>query len=107
MEAPITKKKIKEALREFYGEFETFLDKKYEKEIIKNLHGGKRTEWATYNQVLLELKYNIKDALRVKELQYRITDQENPNHVCIDIISKLENISPELERLADKIRNFD
>jgi hypothetical protein len=102
------KRKIKKILREHYGKFQTRLELEYETKIVENLENNQnRQEWATYNQLLLELKHNIKDSLKVKELQYRITDVENPNDVCMDIIQKLKTTSPELERLADKIRNFN
>lgn len=102
------KTKIRQVLREHYGEFQTKLEKEYEMKVIENLQiESNRWEWATYNQLILELKNNIKDNLRVKELLYRITDKENPNDVCMDIIHKVGFVSPELERLADKIRNFD
>ena len=101
------KYKIKKILREHYGKFQTKLELEYENQITKKLHKeSNRKEWATYNQLVLELKHNIKDTLRVKELQYRITGNENPNDVCMDIIENLGTTSPELERLADKIRNF-
>ena len=102
------KAKIKRILREHYGDFETRLEREYEKKIVDNLNNGHNLmEWATYNQLILELKHNIKASIRVKELQYRITDSENPNDVCMDIIRKVGYSSPELERLADKIRNFE
>jgi hypothetical protein len=102
------KRKIRKVLREHYGEFQTKLEKDYESKIIENLQlESNRWEWATYNQLILELKNNIKDNLRLKELLYRITDKENPNDVCMDIISKINIHSPELDRLADKIRNFE
>jgi len=67
----------------------------------------KRVEaWLTYNQVILELKHNIKDALKVKELQYRLTDSENPNKACLDVLADIKKNSPELERLYYKIMNF-
>lgn len=102
------KKNIRKVLRKHYGKFLTRLEREYEMKIVENLDvNDNRQEWATYNQLILELKHNIKDTLMVKELQYRLTDQENPNDVCIDIINKIGFTSPELERLADKIRNFE
>jgi len=101
------KKRIRKILREHYGKVQTRLERQYETKIVENLNDNiNRHEWATYNQVLLELKHNIKDFLKVKELQYRLSDIENPNDVCMDIISKVNVPSQELERLADKIRNF-
>ena len=100
---------IKTVLRERYGQFDSFLEHEYEETITKKLMTGKistKEEWATYNQVLLELKNNIQNTLLVKELQYRLTDNENPNTVCLEVINKIPNQTPELDRLHDKIISF-
>jgi hypothetical protein len=44
--------------------------------------------------------------LKVKELQYRLTESVDPNEVCIAVIEDVKDQSPELERLYYKIRNF-
>lgn len=103
------KAKIRTVLREHYGEFSTDLEHEYESKLTTNLIEGdirKKTEWATYNQVILELKHSLKDMLRVKELQYKLTEDINPNNVCIEVIEPVKDRSPELERLYYKIRNF-
>lgn len=101
--------KIREVLREQYGNFETHLEHVYEKKITENLIKGdikNKKAWATYNQVVLELKHSIKDNLRVKELQYKLTDNTDPNEVCIEVILEVNELTPELERLYYKIKNF-
>lgn len=110
--------KIKKELRESYGNFETYLEAKYEETIVEKLYEENLTRrlnsdklsikkaWVTYNQVIIEFKDNLKDMVKVKELQYRLTDKENPNQVCIDVIQEVKQRSPELERLYNKIRNF-
>jgi hypothetical protein len=101
--------KIRGVLREVYGGFETYLEHEYENYVTENLYKGSiksKKEWMTYNQVILELKHNIKDMLKVKELQYRLTEESEPRVVCIEVIEDLEKKTPELERLYDKIRNF-
>jgi hypothetical protein len=103
------KVKIQEALRSSYGDFDTYLEGKYAERITRALLGEDiedKKEWATYNQVVVELKTNIKDMLRVKELQYRLTDIEDPNDVCIEVLEDIKNLSPELDRLYHKIKNF-
>ena len=103
------KSKIKKELREHYGEFSSILEHQYELKLTENLIGGnieKKKAWLTYNQVILELKNTIKDMLKVKELQYKLTEDINPNEVCIEIIEKFTDRSPELDRLYHKIRNF-
>jgi len=103
------KGKIKQALREQYGDFKTHLEHIYEDKLTQTLANGNiedKRAWVTYNQVILELKYSIKDNLRVKELQYKLTEDSDPNEVCIEVIQGIEHSSPELERLYYKIKNF-
>jgi arginine utilization protein RocB len=101
--------KIRKALTEVYGNFETYLESEYEKYISDNLTNASmsnKRKWITYNQVILELKHNIKNMLKVKELQYKLTEDTEPREVCIEVIETLEIKTPELERLYYKIRNF-
>lgn len=101
--------KIKDKLREVYGEFQTYLEYEYENRITENLYYGtkeSKQEWATYNQVILELKHNLKDMLKVKELQYKLTESDEPTRVCIDFMEGIKSKTPELERLYYKIKNF-
>ncbi len=103
------KAKIRGVLRESYGDFESYLEHEYEAKLTDNLIKGsleKKKAWVTYNQVILELKHTIKDNLRVKELQYRLTDNSDPNEVCIQVMESLKDLSPELNRLYYKIMNF-
>ena len=103
------KDKIRSELKKQYGEFETILEHQYEDKLTQNLIDGsinKKRAWITYNQVILELKYSLKDTLRVKELQYKLTENTNPNEVIMDVIESIKTYTPELERLYYKIRNF-
>lgn len=103
------KEKIKIALRERYGDFNTYLEHEYENKITETLILGdveEKKAWATYNQVMLELKNNLKDNLKVKELQYMLTEETDPNEVCIQVIEDIKSKTPELERLYYKIKNF-
>lgn len=103
------KTKIRKVLNEHYGEFSSNLEHQYEDKLTENLIIGnieKKKAWLTYNQVILELKNTLKDMLKVKELQYKLTESVNPNEVCIEVIEDLKDKSPELERLYYKIRNF-
>jgi hypothetical protein len=102
--------KIRKILREHYGAFETVLEHQYEDKITNQLHEGpysNREAWATYNQVVLELKNSLNDTLRVKELQYKLTDECNPKDIVIEVIESVKTITPELERLYNKIKNFN
>jgi hypothetical protein len=104
--------KIRSTLREQYGEFETFLEHEYEDKVVASIATGNlrdKNAWATYNQVILELKHSIKDNLRtllIKELQYKLTDDIEPNKACIEVINKVKNKTPELERLYYKVLNI-
>lgn len=110
--------KIKKELRESYGNFETYLEHKYEETMVEKLyeeHLNKRLSsetldikraWVTYNQVIIEFKNNLKDMIMVKKLQYRLTDVEDPKNIFIEILSETKERSPELERLYKKIIKF-
>jgi len=103
------KDKIRDILREVNGSVDTYLEEKFETKILESVStkNKKRAEaWLTYNQVILELKSNIKHALKVKEIQYRLTSEENPNKVCLDVLIDIKKDSPELDRLYYKIMNF-
>jgi len=103
------KVKIRKALRESYGDFNTNLEGEYRDRITEALlheELNSKKEWVTYNQVILELKHNVKDNLRLRELLYRLTDKEDPNNACIEVIKEVKTRTPELERLYFKIMNF-
>jgi len=103
------KVKIRKLLKERYGNFDTYLEHIYETKVTENLLKGdinSRKAWVTYNQIILELKHSLKDNLKVKELQYKLTESTNPNNDCIEVIRDLIHQSPELERLYYKVSNF-
>jgi hypothetical protein len=103
------KAKIRKVLREHYGDFNTYLEHQYETKLTENLIIGdinNKKAWVTYNQVILELKNTLKDMLKVKELQYKLTENLDPNEVCIEVLETINSKTPELERLYNKIRNF-
>lgn len=101
--------KIKSVLNEYYGDFSSNLETSYEYWIVENLstkNHHEKLKLITYNQLILELKHNIKDKLALNELQYRITEELETKKVCIEVINKVKNRTPELERLYLKIINF-
>lgn len=105
----INKENIRNALRGVYGDFNTYLEHEYEDRITEHLFIGSindKKKWATYNQVIIELKNNLKDTLKVKELQYKLTEDVDPNDVCLEVLNSLKIKTPELERLYHKIMNF-
>ena len=103
------KSKIRGILRRHYGPFDSLLEHQYEHTLTENLIDGPfkvREAWITYNQVILELKHSLKDMLRVKELQYKLTDDGNPNEIILEVIEDVKTFTPELERLYCKIKNL-
>ena len=101
--------KIKKLLRENYGEFNTNLEHQYESKLTETLVRGSqedRQAWITYNQVILELKNTLKSTLKVNELQYKLTDNGDPNTVCIEVMEEIKQENPEIERLYHKIKSF-
>lgn len=101
--------RIRDVLRNHYGEFTTELELVYEDKLINSLledDNHNRNRWSTYNQVILEFKIVMKDYVKVKELQYRLTDKEDPDNVCMEVITKSHTKTPELQRLYEKIMNF-
>jgi hypothetical protein len=100
---------IRRILRQSYGKFETHLEEVYANKMTEHIFEGdwgNKVEWATYNQVILELKHNLKDMLKVRRLQYNLTEGNNPKKVCINALEEIRKDSPELERLYHKIKNF-
>jgi len=105
----INKENIRIVLRGVYGDFNTYLEHEYEDRVTEHLFIGSiidKQKWATYNQVIIELKNNLKDTLKVKELQYKLTENLDPTDVCLEVLSNLKTKTPELERLYYKIMNF-
>lgn len=103
------KSKINEQLILVYGPFETYLDNVYFEVLTEKLLLGdytSRHEWLTYNQVVLELKYNVKDPITAKKIQYNLTDNQPPKFILINLLKKLKHRSAELNRLYFKILNF-
>lgn len=103
------KNKIRLMLREAYGVISTNLEIEYENRLINNLAEGSvrdKNQWITYNQIVLEVKHNLKNMLIVRRLQYELTDEKNPNEVCINVLESVDLKSKELVRLYDKVRNF-
>lgn len=101
--------KIRKILRENYGDFETYLEHEYEAALTENLINGnlkKKKIWLTYNQIILELKHTLKDMLMVKKLQYKLTDNSDPNEECTKIMEGIKDCSIELNRLYHKVTSF-
>ena len=104
------KNKIKSVLTDNYGEFSSYLEKLYEEKLTEKLSSDyilDKKIWATYNQVVIELKLQFNNDLLLKEFLYIITDDNISNETIIFFIEKIENKTNELDRLYDKIKNFN
>jgi hypothetical protein len=63
-------------------------------------------KWSTYNAIKIELQDF--DPSVMDEFRYRLVDDnENPNKVVLDILSRYNNLNSELERLKKKVGSFD
>lgn len=103
------KTKIREVLNDSYGSFDSFLEIEYENKLTENLIVGNletKKAWATYNQVILELKFSLHDNLKVKQLQYSLTENTDPNLGCLEVLDEVKMLTPELSRLYEKIKNL-
>lgn len=69
------------------------LDKEYRKLIngvISNNNEEIETRWETYNLIIKEL-FSIDDGKYFQEIKYRLTDNEDPNEVLLDIMSRYKD----------------
>jgi hypothetical protein len=102
--------RIRSTLKENYGDFVSDLEIEYENKVTEKLLNGDlkdREIWLTYNQVVLELKHNLRDTISTKELLYKLTDDDvEYSEVCVEKISSLIVKSEELERLYYKLKNL-
>jgi hypothetical protein len=100
-------KKIQKELESKYGEFETTLESQYKDKFIDNLINGKgkdRLFWTTYHQVILELRNNLCNDLKLKELMYYLT--EGDDVMCLKILESIDVKNKEIDRLYLKIKEF-
>lgn len=101
--------KIKEILKKVYGEFNSYLEKKYEEKIIDILVNGTaydKYKWITYNQILIELRNSKNTKDRIDELLYKLTETNDPKNATISFLDTIDNKNNELTRLYDKLINF-
>lgn len=101
--------KIREILKKVYGEFNSYLEKKYEEKLVDILVNGTaydKYKWITYNQILIELRLTKKDENITNELLYKLTEDGDPTNSCITFLDGLGKRNKELDRLYDKLINF-
>ena len=69
--------------------YRTTLDKAYNKHmttVLNSFNEEQETRWETYNLIMNELI--SQDNCYIKEVKYRLSDGENPNHLFLDIINR-------------------
>lgn len=69
--------------------YRTTLDKAYNKHmntVLNSFNEEQETRWETYNLIMNELI--SQDNRYIKEVKYRLSDGENPNHLFLDIINR-------------------
>ena len=85
------------------------LDKEYNKFLEATLKGVKDEKiihkWEIYNLIINELLQLGEDDL-FNEIRYRLTDNENPNDVMLDIIYRNSNLSGFLWLIRKRIEEF-
>ena len=91
----------------------TTLDKAYAKLIstVRQSPESTQERWEIYNLIIQEL-ITIQDGVYFKELQYRMTDGENPNDVLMDLFvrvghSQLSGMVWQLRRRIEEFQEED
>lgn len=87
----------------------SILDKHYTKHInnvVNGLDEEEETRWETYGVIIQELlENNSLDTF--EEIKYRLTDNENPNSVFLDIINRnLDDVNNILWLLKKRLEDF-
>ena len=92
------KRKIKKILKE------SLLKKDYRERMIYglSLNGETKDEWSLYNSLVSELR-KIGDDNHINEIQYRVSDDESPRKVIIEVLNKIGRKNKELKIIEEKI----
>ena len=92
------KHKIKKILKE------SLLRKDYRERMIYglSLNGETKDEWSLYNSLVSELR-KIGDDNHINEIQYRVSDDESPRKVIIEVLNKIGRKNKELKIIEEKI----
>jgi hypothetical protein len=92
------KRKIKKILKE------SLLRKDYRERMIYglSLNGETKDEWSLYNSLVSELR-KIGDDNHINEIQYRVSDDESPRKVIIEVLNKIGRKNKELKIIEEKI----
>ena len=90
---------------------QTPLERQFSEVIVGGLNNNDReiaTFWATFNALKIEIKdfIDTEDNL-YKEMMYRIVDDQEPVEVMENIVSRIGEKSPEMERLLTKMSEIN
>jgi hypothetical protein len=90
--------KIKKILRE------SILKKDYKDRMIYgiSLNGETKDEWSLYDSLISELR-KIGDDKHIDEIQYRVSDNEMPINVIIEVLDKIKYKNKCLKNIEKKI----
>lgn len=94
-------------VRHSHGKF-NFLDKAYNKFIKESLSKGDDNDierWEVYNTIMVEL-INLGRVDYFDEAKYRITGNEKPNDVMLDIINRDYEIKSILSEYIERLNYF-
>ena len=94
----LVKHRIKKILKE------SLLKKDYRERMIYglSLNGETKDEWSLYNSLVSELR-KIGDDNHIDEIQYRVSDDESPRKVIIEVLNKIGRKNKELKIIEEKI----
>jgi hypothetical protein len=90
---------------------QTPLERQFSEVVVSGLKNNDReiaTFWATFNALKIEIKdfIDTEDTL-YKEMMYRIVDDQDPVEVMENIVSRIGEKSPEMERLLTKMSEIN
>jgi hypothetical protein len=87
----------------------SILDKQYSKHIynlVRTLSDEEESRWETYGVIIQELFKSDKVDI-IQEIKYRLTDNENPTEVFLNIYNKdLDNVDDVVWILKKRIEDY-
>jgi len=94
------REKIKKIIKE------SLLKKDYKNRMIYGitLNGETKDEWYLYDSLVSELR-KIGDDKHIDEIRYRVSDDELPLNVIIEVLNKIKRKNKELKKIEEKVIN--
>jgi hypothetical protein len=95
---------------EMFGK-QTPLEKQFSEVIVPGLCDDNNEIalfWSTFNALIIEIENFVdKEDTLYKEMMYRIVDDQDPVEVMENIVSRIGETSPEMERLLTKMSEIN